>query len=173
MSPGLLSKANFAAVQNSIVQKLGRPGVKGLKLLADTQSRNITLIGNTDTQTINVNGDYLPLPQAEVRMHANNVPSEILAFNDKEIVHPAFFHIDVSRPEEVDTWQLQINTTNGGHIRTFSGDGIPPETIQWDGDEHIRNQLSSNTLYHYQLSLNYNNGTHASSARRIIGTQQK
>jgi len=173
VSPGLLSKINFAAVQGIIVEKLGRPGIKGLKLLAETQAKNITLIGNTETQTINVNGGLLPLPMAEVRMYTNKIPSEILAFNDKAIVHPASFHIDVSQPDDVAAWQLQINTTNGRNIRTFSGDGTPPKTIQWDGDEHTRNQLSNNALYHYQLTVNYNNGTHTSSARRIIGIQQK
>jgi len=173
VSPGLLSKINFGAAQSLIVEKLGSPGIKGLKLLTETQAKNITLIGNAETQTINVNGSDLPLPQADVRMLTNKIPSEILAFKDKEIVHPGFFHIDVSQPDEVDAWQLQISTINGRNIHTFSGNGTPPAAIQWDGDEHILNQLDNNALYHYQLTVNYHNGTHASSARRIIGTQQK
>ncbi len=173
VSPGLLAKANFGATQNLIVKKLGRPGIKGLKLSTNTQARNITLIGNAAKQSINVNGSYLPLPQAEVRMHTNNTSSEILEFNDGKVVHPAYFHINVSRPDEIDAWQLQINTANGKNIRTFSGDGVPPNTIQWDGGGHTQNQSIGKALYRYQLTVNYNNGTHAASARRIIGIEQR
>ncbi len=173
VSPGLLAKVNFAAVQNLIVEKLGHPGIKGLKLSANTQARDITLIGNAKKQSINVNGSYLPLPQAEVRMHTNNTLSEILEFNDGEIVHPAYFHINVSRPGEIDAWQLQINTANGKNIKTFSGDSIPPNTIKWTGGDHTQNQPIGKALYHYQLTVNYNNGTHAASAHRIIGIEQR
>ncbi len=173
VSPGLLAKVNFAAVQNIIIEKLGRPGIKGLKLSASTQARDITLIGNTEEQSINVNGSYLPLPQAEVRMHTNNIPSEILEFNDGKIVRPAYFYINVSRPDKIDTWQLQINTANGRKIKTFSGDSTPPNTIKWDGSGHLQNQPIGNAFYHYQLTVNYNNGTRAASARRIIGIEQR
>ncbi|MCF6324594.1 MAG: OmpA family protein [Gammaproteobacteria bacterium] len=173
VSPGLLAKANFGVVQNIIVEKLGRPGIKGLKLSANTQARNITLIGNAEKLSINVNGSYLPMLQAEVRMHTNNTPSEILEFNDDKIVHPAYFHINVSRPDEIDAWQLQINSANGNNIKTFSGGSTPPDTIKWNGSDHIQNQSIGNTQYHYQLTVNYRNGTHAASARRIIGIEQR
>jgi uncharacterized repeat protein (TIGR01451 family) len=173
VTPGLLAKANFGAIQSLTTKEIGRPGVKGLSLSVTEVPKEMALIGNAEIQTIIVNGSQVRLPQAKARMFVNEIPSEVLDFSGEQLVHPALFHMDVSLPEEISSWSLNITTPDGKRVRDFDGDNAPPEIIQWDGYDNNNVQLTGGNLYHYQLSVDYINGDHATSARRLIGADHK
>ncbi len=173
VTPGILAKANFGAIQKLIVKKIGRPGVRGVMVSVNEKPRKSSLVGNAALQTILMNGSQVQLPKAEVSMYANQMPSEVLDFNGNKLVHLAHFHTIVSRAEEIKSWQLQVMTPDGKIVRDFDGHNAPPAVIEWNGYDNDKNQVIGGSLYHYQLTVDYKNGAHATSARRLIGIDHK
>ena len=173
VTPGLLTKANFGVLQSLIAKKIGRPGIKGLMVSINEKPKVVSLVGNTELQTIIVNGSQVRIPQAKAHLHVNEMPSEVLNFNGKKLAYPALFHTEVSRPNEVTTWKLRIMTPEGKSVYDFDGSSAPPDIIKWDGYDNNQTQTKGGSLYHYQLTVNYNNGAYATSARRLIGVDHK
>ena len=173
VTPGLLVKANFGAIQNLVIKKIGHPGIRGVVININEEPKKTVLTGSTELQTIIVNGSQVRLPSAEVRMNVNGIPSEVLDFSGKKLVHPARFYTDVSQPEEIKSWELNIMTPEGETVMNFEGSRAPPEIIEWNGYDNSKNQLTGGSLYHYQLTINYTNGDYATSARRLIGIDQR
>ncbi len=173
VTPGLLVKANFGAIQNIVIKEIGETGERGLLVSVTETPKDISLIGNAEIQNIIVNGSQVRLPQADVRLYVDGIPSEALNFSGDKLEHPAIFQIDVSQIEEVRSWALKVMTPDGETVRDFDGNSTPPETIVWDGYDNDNSQVTGGNLYHYQLTIDFQDGSHATSARRLIGIDHK
>ncbi|HED40314.1 MAG TPA: DUF11 domain-containing protein, partial [Chromatiales bacterium] len=173
VTPGLLAKANFGAIQNIVIKEIGQAGERGLLVSVTEIPKDISLIGNAEIQNIIVNGSQVRLPQADVRLYVDGIPSEALNFSGDKLEQPAVFQIDVSQIEEVKSWTLKVMTPDGKTVREFNGNSRPPKTIVWDGYDADNIQVTGGNLYHYQLAINFQDGSHATSARRLIGIDHK
>ncbi len=60
------------------------------------------------------------------------------------------FNLTASTKGEADSWELQIVGKQGQVVRRFSGKGVPPAHIMWDGKDETGLPLPDG-MYTYQI----------------------
>ena len=69
--------------------------------------------------------------------------------------------IDVTSSAEIHSWRIEIREPAPGYnlFSEWSGEGMPPKTLEWDGLSSQGELVQSATDYHFALSVNniYNN----------------
>ena len=112
-------------------------------LLGDTQRFSITYRFGTEEKP--------PAPQptpAEA-----SVESQIVAANGQEgTVKQATFNLKPQLRADVENWTFDITDPNGNVLKSYSGKGIPPRQLVWDGKDDSGNlvpgALSANYRFH-------------------------
>jgi outer membrane protein OmpA-like peptidoglycan-associated protein len=109
-------------------------------LLGDTQRFSITYRFGTEEKA--------PAPQLAPGEEA--VESQIEAGNNQEgTVKQATFNIKPQLRADVQNWTFDITDTKGLVIKSYTGKGVPPRQIVWDGKDDSGNIVSG------ALSANY------------------
>jgi hypothetical protein len=97
-------------------------------------------------------------------------------FASSEAVPPVFspigqhsvtkFHLKAKTKAEAEKWNLEIIDKSGQVVRRFSGNGLPPAHVMWDGKDETGLQLPDGR-YRYQLVVFDQEG------RKISGHERK
>jgi len=82
------------------------------------------------------------------------------------------FGLSVDTAEPVAGWTLTVMDSSEQPIRIFTGNGLPPELLPWDGHTDYGELLAPGEIYLYQLEITHPDGTRSTSARRVFGVNR-
>jgi len=184
VTPGLLAKANFGISTMEVEQQeqLGKKGKTASKLQLTLTDSPLQFVGSLTQFTLLANGVEMDLPTANVTLRTrsknkqNNQSiqnNEVLNYTDNVLSHPVSFVLDVNRTKSIKQWQIEIILPGGQLIRRFDGKGEPPEQLPWDGMDQQGEPLQKTTILLYQLEVNYEDGSKARSALRMLGVDRR
>jgi hypothetical protein len=85
-----------------------------------------------------------------------NVLADGFSPNGDEVKDDISFEISASQADRIKKWKIEMTSTSSGVQKTISGDGVPPESLVWDGKKN--GGLADDGLYNGVLTLDYING---------------
>ena len=171
VTPGLLVKANFGITYQFDRQRIGRPGVKGVRLHGEGTEKPLQVQGNVRMMLAVINGNLDALPMADVQLGAQAL-EDTVDIRGGELTRPAVFRVDLRGGGEARAWRLVIDDMAGNRARTLSGDGPTPATVEWDGRDEAGRLVDGGRIYQYQMVLDYSNGSRLKTARQLFGVNR-
>lgn len=172
VTPGLLVKANFGVSYGYDEETIGRDPTYGLNIISKQQNDPIQMQGNVNSLSVLVNGKEVILDTADVQFVTRKLDDVVVIQGDK-LDRSIQFNPKLKNTAGLKTWRLDISSEEKAGIRTLSGTGPLPEHISWDGLSTTGEMIKPNVVYHYQLTVEYENGTTSSSPRRLFGVNKQ
>ncbi len=86
--------------------------------------------------------------------------------NDIATLYPK---VDGIEADTVDNWKLDILDSNGKVVKTFSGLGLPPKSIEWDGIGDDKSKAKPNSTYKANLEVALKDGKNY-KANKLVNT---
>lgn len=189
VTAGLLTKANFAASTLVAEQRetLGKKGKTASKLERVLVDSPLQFVGSLTQFTLRINGVEVELPTVDITLQTgsaiqdgettktiqNSENTQVLSYNNNTLNNPVSFIFDVNRSRPIKHWQLELIQPGGQLVRHFTGKGQTPEQLAWDGLDRGGKPLQAESLYLYQLTVVYEDGSKARSALRILGVDRE
>ncbi len=142
---------------NNLYQDLG--GVSGTSLGAGVKFQDWELdyalvpfgdLGNT--QRFSITFELEPVPA-----HLSTSPSMSVQVQAPQAdfktgaVKQATFDLKPTARTEIKNWTLEITDPKGNILRTYSGKGVPPRQIAWDGKDSTGNVVAGGVFANYNL----------------------
>ncbi len=171
VSPGLIARVNFGVIVADNSESIGRMSVPGLSLESTQTKPPIDVRGNVEALSVLVNGLPIALPSEDVRLGVERLEEHVRFVGD-QLDQPMVFSLGVERPEQIDRWRLSILSGQGEPLHASSGTGAPPAEVAWDGRGDNGKSLESAGIGQYQLDVWYQDGSKASSPRRLFGVNR-
>jgi len=135
ITPGLLAKASFGVSYEQRIECLGRAGESASLLTRQLSDAPLALMGSLPQQSLLVNGSRVTLPRVDAVLRQGEADTEVLNFNNADLVEAVHFAIEVSDAAAVAQWQVQVMRAEGEVLRSLSGEGALPNNLAWDGLE--------------------------------------
>ena len=171
VTPGLIAHASFGVVWKSEKETIGRPATPGLAVSGEARERPVEVLGSVEALSTLVNGQRVPFPSADVQFLVEGA-DDIVDLGTSGLASPIQFGIQVDSKPRVAAWTLTILDEHGQRFRSFHGDRAPRRSIAWDGRSDAGELLAAGGVYEYQLELEYADGSHGRSARRLLGVNR-
>src|SRR6266571_3894603 len=171
VSPGLIAHASFGVVWKSENESIGKPARPGLAVTGVATEGPIDVLGSVEALSTLVNGQRVPFPSADVQFLVEGA-DDIVELGTSGLASPIQFGIQVDSKPRVAAWTLTILDEHGQRFRSFHGDRAPRRSIAWDGRSDAGELLAAGGVYEYQLELEYADGSHGRSARRLLGVNR-
>jgi len=168
LTPGLLAKVNFGVSYRYEETAIGSPPEYGIELASEGGARPIEVHGSVENHLLLLNGQQVLLPGNDIRMRLSSL-EEVVRLDGGVLPEPITF-VSLARGEQIpDHWQFNIFDETGSVVQSLSGEGLPPQPLSWDGRLANGELIAGGTVYQYQLTSLYPDGTRMQSARRLFG----
>ena len=171
ITPGLTARVNFGVVVPQNVETIGRPQELGLAVAGDTEHQPLELLGKAEELSLLVNDRRIPLDSTDVRLRLQNV-DRIVVFTGDIPTDPLEFELSVETADTVSGWRLTVLDAAEQPVRTFTGEGHPPELLRWDGRTDHGEPVTAGDVYLYQLEIRHPDGGWSASIRRLFGVNR-
>jgi uncharacterized repeat protein (TIGR01451 family) len=169
VTPGLLAKANFGVTYQADTESIGHPRQFGAELQTDAAAVPDQVRGSTRMFTVLVNGRPAELPLQDVQL-VTRKSDDVVEVRDNAATVALNFTLDVApSAQQPKTWRLAVDSGADKPVREFTGAGMPPATVSWDGLDAQGVRIRSGGVYFYQLEVEYPDGVTVTSARRMFG----
>jgi uncharacterized repeat protein (TIGR01451 family) len=172
VTPGLLVKVNFTAIRETEPETIGRPAGMGLRMSSRDRKEPLNVLGSVEMMTVLVNGTNADLSTNDVVLKVRTL-DEFVTITGGRLEGQIHFQAEIDSAEKVDKWILTIKDSGNETIRTFSGEGAPPDLIGWNGITDKGDLIGGGEVYRYRMEIWYVDGGHSSSASRIFGVNQR
>ncbi len=111
-------------------------------ILGDTQRFSLTYRFGT--------GESPPPPSKEKKVEAVEIQPQISDVQTGTLKQ-ATFDIKPQARTDIKNWTLEITDPKGNILRTYSGKGVPPRQIAWDGKDSNGNVVTGGIFANYNL----------------------
>lgn len=170
ITPGLLAKANFGITYHYQKEEIGGPVEYGMNMETVGGAKPIDIHGSVENQILLLSGQPLNFPGSDIQLRHNEL-EEVVNIVGGQLQDPILFLASPRNGEVPSSWQLDITDAADKQIKQFSGQGtIDP--VRWDGKLESGELLKAGSIYQYQLTTDYADGTRTSSPRRMFGVDQ-
>ena len=170
VTPGLLAKANFGVILDTVDAAIGADGKLGVMVDSATTAPPILINGSTVAMSLLVNGQPAALATADVRLSTRQL-DDVVELEAGKLASPIRFTTDANK--SVETWELLVSSSQGEVIYTRAGDRQVPAVIEWDGIRDNGKLIAGGDVYTYQLTLITADGETLTSNRRIFGVNRR
>jgi uncharacterized repeat protein (TIGR01451 family) len=171
VSPGLLARGSFGVAVERETLRAGHPGEPGLRIIAGHETLPLDVRGNAGQYSLLVNGRRITLPGQDVRLRVQGL-QDVVEMSGARLGRPIEFAVRTAASDSATSWRLTVWSAAGREVRSFSGHGVPPATVTWDGETAHGGLITPGEVYLYQLELEYPGGIRAASARRVFGVNR-
>jgi len=172
LTPGLLAKVNFGArIKPPTTIRQGRPGTYGIAVTEEKLQAQAEVIGNLDDMTAVVNGVQARLPKTRVKMDVMSLERNLRIVNGR-LEKPAVFNIAYPADRFVKEWVFEIFDTGMTRIRGFRGTDRKTTRITWDGKDSSGALVKGGSIYQYQLTIEFADGSLSKSPLRLFGVNR-
>ena len=132
----------------------------------------LEVLGSLKMMAVLVNGIRADLSTNEVVLEVRNL-DEVVTITGGRLDGPILFRTHVGSTEEARSWILTVKDSRDEVIRTFTGNGMPPDPIAWNGITDHGNLIGGGEVYRYRMEIRYADGGYSSSASRIFGVNRE
>jgi len=171
ITPGLLAKINFGVSYRYEESSIGKPEEYGVEVATSGGTRPIEVHGSVENHLLLLNGQQVALPGNDVRLQFNSL-EEVVTLDGGQLQQPVRFGVLTRGDIAPESWTLRIYDSNRAQVQKLSGEGEPPQPLEWDGILANGSQIAGGEVYQYQLESLYPDGTRMFSARRLFGVDQ-
>jgi outer membrane protein OmpA-like peptidoglycan-associated protein len=96
------------------------------------------------------NEEAQPTPEPTPKVVAVEIKPQIADYQTGTLKQ-ATFDLKPQARTDIKTWNLDITDSKGNVLRSYSGKGIPPRQIAWDGKDNNGNVVSGGIFANYNL----------------------
>jgi uncharacterized repeat protein (TIGR01451 family) len=172
LTPGLLVKVNFGVkLKPPLTIKQGQPGTYGVAVISEKVASPAEVVGNIEDMTAVVNGVQARLPKARVKMDVLSLERNLKIVNGR-LEKPAVFKISYPQERSVKSWQFEIFDSKLRRIRGFRARDLKTTEIVWDGKDARGNLVRGGSIYQYQLTIEFKDGSLSKSPLRLFGVNR-
>jgi uncharacterized repeat protein (TIGR01451 family) len=171
ITPGLLAKANFGVLYETVTERVGRPGQPGIILESQVLHKPIEVVGGAENLALLINGEMASIPTDNVQLLVENL-NEVVEINGNALDKPILFQTEPGLRGNEKAWRLNIMDARGKIIHTLSAKGSLPKTVRWNGRLNAKQAVKGGEIYQYQMVVEYTDGSRATSARKLFGINQ-
>ncbi len=172
LTPGLMAKANFGVTIARHSAETANREVAALALASTPQPAPIEVRGSAEALTALVNGTAVKIAASDARLRVEPLDDAITLVG-AGLEQPVRFEIAADDSEAVASWTLTVTDGHGKDVRTFSGEGKPPESIAWDGRSDAGEMLAAGEVYQYRVETRRDNGEVFGSPVRLFGVNRR
>ncbi|MEK7282461.1 MAG: OmpA family protein, partial [Acidobacteriota bacterium] len=129
------------------------------------------VIGNLDDMTAVVNGVQARLPKTRVKMDVMSLERNLRIVNGR-LEKPAVFRIAYPADRFVKEWVFEIFDSEMRRIRGFRGTDRKTAQITWDGKDAAGALVKGGSIYQYQLTIEFADGSLSKSPLRMFGVNR-
>ena len=170
VTPGLLAKANFGVILDTVDAAIGADGKLGIMVDSSTMEPPILINGSTVAMSLLVNGQPATLAMADVRLSTRQL-DDVVELDGGNLASPILFTTDANK--QIETWELLVTSSQGEVVYSRSGDRQVPAVIEWDGICDNGKLIGGGDVYSYQMTLITDAGENLTSNRRIFGVNRR
>ena len=170
VTPGLLAKANFGVMLDTVDAAIGADGQRGVMVDSAATEPPILINGSTVAMSLLVNGQPAALATADVKLSTRQL-DDVVELESGKLASPIRFTTDANK--QIETWELLVSSSRGEVIYSRSGERQVPAVIEWDGIRDNGKLISGGDVYTYQMTLKTNAGETLTSNRRIFGVNRR
>ena len=171
VTPGLLAKANFGVIVDTVDAAIGADGQLGIAVDSETAHAPILINGSTLMPSLLVNGEPVSLAAADVRLGTLEV-EDVVELSNGKLTKPIRFSTRTRADSTIRRWKLVVSGPQDEASKSWKGTGSPPEFIEWDGIRKNGKLINSGGIYTYHLELKTDDGQSVSSGRRLFGVNR-
>ena len=172
ISPGLLATVRFGVAFARDTVQVGLPRMPGLIVMTDSVQDVIHVAGNVAQEELVVNGRSVGMRHADASMTVHGVEDGLRLEGDR-ITAPPRFKLDLAAPERLASWEVNVRDAQGIVVRKFHGLGAPGEPWIWDGRLADGSLVIGGSVYEYQASARWMDGSEASGPRHAFGVNRR
>ncbi|MBT8110118.1 MAG: right-handed parallel beta-helix repeat-containing protein [Gammaproteobacteria bacterium] len=171
VTPGLMAKANYGVVLDTVDAAIGDDGHLGIAVDTETIHPPLLINGSTVMPSLLVNGEPVALASADVRLGRQKL-QDVVELSGGRLAQPIRFITNVGSDAEVRRWTLKVSGTSDETVKSWKGKGAPPEFIEWDGMRKNGRLIHGGGVYTYHLELSTSDGQTVSSSHRLFGVNR-
>jgi outer membrane protein OmpA-like peptidoglycan-associated protein len=183
VSPGLLATVRFGVSFARDTVTFGEPEpkrlaivasepeAKGMAIVASTPEQAVQVAGNAFHSVLTIDGREVTVRKVDARLNPGGA-GEVLRLADGRMDPAPVFQTEMSQPEGVKAWTLEIRDAGNQVLRRVRGNGAPPARVEWDGLLDYGRRPQGGTVYFYQLSATCADGTVVAGPRRAFGVDR-
>ncbi len=172
VTPGLLAKANFGVVVETIDIAIGNDGQAGVAFDSEAKQPPVMINGSTLMPSLLVNGQSVQLATAEVRLGTQRIES-VIEIDAGKLSAPIRFRTATIAASPIETWELTVLGAQDEVAYRWSGKGTPPEFVDWDGVRRNGKLIVGGSIYSYYLTTVSQDGQTVNSERRLFGVNRR
>ena len=171
VTPGLMAKANYGVVLDTVDAAIGEDGQLGIAVDSETIHPPLLINGSTLMPSLLVNGEPVALASADVRLGKQKI-QDVVELSNGRLAKPIRFSTNVGSDAEVTRWTLIVSGASDETVKSWKGKGAPPEFIEWDGVRRNGKLIHGGGVYTYHLELSTSDGQNVSSSHRLFGVNR-
>jgi uncharacterized repeat protein (TIGR01451 family) len=172
LTPGLLTKVNFGVkMKPPLTIKQGRPGTYGIAVASEKVEAQAEVIGNLEDMTAVVNGVQARLPKARAKMDVFSLERNLRIVNGA-LEKPAVFQVSYPADRSLKEWTFEIFDSGMRRVRGFRGSDLKTTEIVWDGKDANGRLVQPGSIYQYQFTIEFKDGSLSKSPLRMFGVNR-
>ncbi len=139
-----------------------------VEIKSEKKDQPVDVLGSVEALTLLVNEHEVQLPSGDIAI-TNGAVDDVIEIKGDDQNKRVAFSISVDAPANVGRWTLEIRNLSGEVLRSFAGEGAPPENLEWDCRAGNNEPLPGGGIYEYQLRAENKDGSWSTSPVRLFG----
>ena len=172
VTPGLMAKANFGVIIETVDAAIGAPGEFGIGVDSETNQPPILINGSAVMPSLLVNGAPVSLGTADVVLGMHEL-EDVVELGNGKLTKPIRFSTEINTDATAQKWELVVSGSQGQIVYARNGIGAVPANLEWDGIRKNGKLIRGGGIYTYYLIVTTSDDQSLSSGRRLFGVNRK
>ena len=172
VTPGLMAKANFGVIIETVDESIGSPGQFGIAVDSDTSQPPVLINGSSLMPSLLVNGAPVSLGTANIQLGTQQL-EDVIELGNGKLMQPIRFRTEIDVEATAQQWKIVVSGARGEIVYSREGTGSVPAVVEWDGIRKNGKLIRGGGIYTYYLMLTTSDGQSLSSGRRLFGVNRR